>query len=170
MLPYQAKKPNYHHYLEGGGEMGWLIREYDWSKTVIGSPEQWSQSLLTTISIIISSRFPMFLWWGPELIQFYNDAYRKSLGDEGKHPTALGQRGEDCWPEIWDTVQPMINQALTGGDATWCQDTKHTENISGFGIGLYLCSEILEHHGGKIWVESEIGIGSTFHFSLPVIN
>ncbi|MCX2453432.1 ATP-binding protein [Pedobacter sp. PLR] len=122
MLPDQAKKPNYHHYLEGGGEMGGLIRAYDWSKTVIGSPEQWSQSLLTTISIIISSRFPMFLWWGPELIQFYNDAYRKSLGDEGKHPAALGQRGEDCWPEIWDTVQPMINQALTGGDATWCED------------------------------------------------
>ncbi|MBB2150380.1 PAS domain-containing sensor histidine kinase [Pedobacter gandavensis] len=122
MLPDQAQKPSYHHYLEGGGEMGQLIRDYDWSKTAIGSPEQWSQSLLTTISIIISSRFPMFLWWGTELIQFYNDAYRKSLGDEGKHPNALGQRGEDCWPEIWETVHPKINQALNGGEASWGED------------------------------------------------
>ncbi|WP_217452266.1 hypothetical protein [Mucilaginibacter humi] len=68
------------HYLQGGGEMGQLTREFDWSKTVLGPPEGWSQSLLTTISIILNSRFPMFLWWGPELIQFYNDAYRPSLG------------------------------------------------------------------------------------------
>ncbi|WP_316841782.1 ATP-binding protein [Pedobacter gandavensis] len=122
MLQDQAQNPNYHHYLEGGGEMGQLIRDYDWSKTVIGSPGQWSQSLLTTISIIIGSRFPMFLWWGTELIQFYNDAYRKSLGDEGKHPTALGQAGKDCWPEIWDMVSPMIEQAMSTGEATWCED------------------------------------------------
>lgn len=102
--------------------MGQLIREYDWSKTPIGAPDQWPQSLLTTISTIIESRYPMFLWWGDELIQFYNDAYRQSLGDKGKHPTALGQRGQDCWPEIWETVQPMIDQALSGGAATWCED------------------------------------------------
>ncbi|WP_316821012.1 ATP-binding protein [Pedobacter gandavensis] len=122
MLSNQDHQPNYHHYLEGGGEMGRLIRDYDWSKTAIGSPDQWSQSLLSTISIIISSRFPMFLWWGTELIQFYNDAYRKSLGEDGKHPTALGQRGEDCWPEIWETVKPMIDQAISKGEATWCED------------------------------------------------
>lgn len=122
MLSKQDKQPDYHHYLEGGGEMGRLIRDFDWSKTALGSPEQWSQSLLSTISILISSRFPMFLWWGTELVQFYNDAYRKSLGNEGKHPVALGQRGEDCWPEIWETVQPMIDQAMSGGAATWCED------------------------------------------------
>ena len=122
MLPDPSPKSNYTHYLEGGGEMGQLIRDYDWSKTAIGAPEQWSQSLLTTISLIISSRFPMFLWWGDELLQFYNDAYRKSLGNNGKHPAALGQCGADCWPEIWPTVQPMIDQALAGGAATWCED------------------------------------------------
>ena len=122
MLPDPSQEPSYHHYLEGGGEMGQLIRDYDWSQTPIGPPEQWSQSLLTTISIIITSRFPMFLWWGTELVQFYNDAYRKSLGDEGKHPIALGQRGAECWPEIWETVHPMIDKAMAGGDATWCED------------------------------------------------
>jgi hypothetical protein len=66
-------------FLQGGGEMGELTRNYDWSKTSIGSPADWPQSLQTTVSLILNSRFPMFLWWGQELIQFYNDAYRPSL-------------------------------------------------------------------------------------------
>lgn len=64
----------------------------------------------------------MFLWWGVDLIQFYNDAYRQILGTNGKHPTALGQRGKDCWPEIWSIINPLINQVLSGGEATWSQD------------------------------------------------
>ncbi len=102
--------------------MGHLTREFDWSGTVIGSPDTWSQSLLTTVSIILNSRFPMFLWWGPDLIQFYNDAYRPSFGNEGKHPKALGQRGEDCWPEIWPVIKPLIDQVLTTGEPTWSED------------------------------------------------
>jgi len=113
---------SYHSYLEGGGEMGQLTRSFNWAETVIGSPENWSQSLLTTVSIILNSRFPMFLWWGPELIQFYNDAYRPSLGNEGKHPTALGQRGEHCWPEIWPVIMPLIDQVMSGGESTWSED------------------------------------------------
>jgi len=113
---------SYSHYLEGGGEMGKLTREFDWSKTVLGQPGQWSQSLLTTVSIILNSRFPMFLWWGPSLIQFYNDAYRPSLGQDGKHPKALGQKAEDCWPEIWGVIKPLIDNVMHGGDATWSED------------------------------------------------
>jgi two-component system sensor histidine kinase VicK len=64
----------------------------------------------------------MFLWWGPQLIQFYNDAYRPSFGNNGKHPTALGQRGEDCWPEIWPIIKPLINQVLEKGEPTWSID------------------------------------------------
>ena len=106
-------------FLSGGGKMGELIRSFDWSKTAVGSSDKWPQSLLTTISILLNSKFPMFLWWGEDLIQFYNDAYRPSLGNDGKHPTALGQKGEDCWPEIWLVIKPMIDQVLNGGEATW---------------------------------------------------
>jgi PAS domain S-box-containing protein len=113
---------SYTNYLKGGGEMGQLTRDFDWSNTVLGSPEEWSQSLLTTVSIILNSKFPMFLWWGPELIQFYNDAYRPSLGQNGKHPTALGQRGEDCWPEIWPVIKPLIDQVLETGESTWSEN------------------------------------------------
>lgn len=109
-------------YLEGGGEMGQLTRSFDWSSTVLDSPEHWPQSLLTTISIILNSRFPMFLWWGPQLIQFYNDAYRPSLGVNGKHPTVLGQPGAGCWPETWPVIKPLIDKVLLDGESTWSED------------------------------------------------
>src|ERR1700733_14142290 len=108
--------------LQSGGEMGTLTREKDWSQTSLGSPEYWPQSLRTTLGIILSSKFPMFLWWGPELIQFYNDAYRPSLGNNGKHPSAVGQKGEDCWQEIWPIIKPLIDQVLNTGEATWSED------------------------------------------------
>ncbi|HEX6223053.1 MAG TPA: PAS domain-containing protein [Chryseolinea sp.] len=113
------QKNNAFHFLKGGGEMGELTRSYDWSKTPLGEPECWPQSLLTTVSNILSSRFPMFLWWGDDMIQFYNDSYRPSLGNEGKHPKALGQKGIECWPEIWPIISPLIEQVKTTGEPTW---------------------------------------------------
>lgn len=109
-------------FLAGGGEMGALTRSYDWAASPIGPPDQWPQSLLTTVSILLNSKFPMFLWWGEDHIQFYNDAYRPSMGDEGKHPTALGQKGKECWPEIWPTIYPLMRQVLDGGESTWLED------------------------------------------------
>ena len=106
----RAQKVQSYHFLEGGGEMGYLTRSFDWSSTSVGSPESWPQSLRTVVSIILLSDFPMFLWWGDEMIQFYNDAYRPSLGNEGKHPRALGQNATECWPEIWDIIYPLIKQ------------------------------------------------------------
>jgi PAS domain S-box-containing protein len=109
-------------FLAGGGEMGELARRKDWSKTPVGSPETWPQSLRTTLSIILNSKFPMFLWWGPQLTCFYNDAYRPSLGQNGKHPFIFGQNAEEAWPEIWTIIKPLIDQVLAGGEATWSED------------------------------------------------
>ena len=109
-------------FLVGGDEMGKLTREKDWSKTTLGDPRSWPQSLRTTLSIILNSKFPMFLFWGEELICFYNDAYRPSLGKEGKHPSILGMKGKEAWPEIWLIIQPLIDQVLAGGGATWNED------------------------------------------------
>ncbi|MRS63917.1 PAS domain-containing protein [Larkinella terrae] len=111
-----------YRFLAGGGEMGQLIGSVDWSKNPLGPIENWPQSLRTTLSIILHSKFPMFLFWGPELICFYNDAYRPSLGNNGKHPTALGQRGEELWPEIWPDIKPLIDQVMSGGEASWSED------------------------------------------------
>jgi len=110
------------YFLKNGGEMGSLMRAFDWSSTPVGEPSGWPQVLKTTISTILSSRFPMFLWWGDDLIQFYNDAYRPSLGENGKHPKALGQKAVDCWAEIWDVIYPLILQVKTTGDPTWSEN------------------------------------------------
>ena len=102
--------------------MGMLIRKYDWSTSEIGTPNHWPVSLRTTISIIIHSKFPMFLWWGPNLLCFYNDAYRPSLGSEGKHPFILGMPAEEAWPEIWDFVKPLIDQVMAGEGSVYHED------------------------------------------------
>lgn len=108
--------------LRGGGEMGQLVRDKDWNQTPLGPPEAWPQSLKTTLSILLNSRFPMFLMWGPELICFYNDTYRPSLGQHGKHPSILGTPAQQAWPEIWDSIKPLIDQVLAGGEATWSEN------------------------------------------------
>lgn len=109
-------------FLSGGGEMGKLMRSKDWSTTSLGSPDQWPQSLKTTLNIVINSRFPMFLWWGSELTCFYNDAYRPSLGQYGKHPQILGEPAKEAWTEIWPVISPLIDHVLSTGEATWMED------------------------------------------------
>lgn len=95
-----------------------LIRSFDWAGTPLGGIETWPDTLLTTVNLLIASRHPMFLWWGPELIQFYNDGYRPSIRAD-KHPSAVGQRGRDCWPEIWHIIGPQIDAVMNHGESTW---------------------------------------------------
>jgi len=102
----------------GSGEMAELIRRFDWGQTVLGPIESWSDTLITTVNLILASRQPMFLWWGPDLIQFYNDGYRPSIRGD-KHPTAVGQRGNECWPEIWPIIGPQIRAVMERGESTW---------------------------------------------------
>ncbi len=105
-------------FLNGGGEMGARIRAKDWRLASIGPPENWPQSLKTSIRLLLSTGHPMFIWWGPRLVQFYNDAYRQSIGDE-RHPSALGQEGRACWDEIWPIIGPQIEKVMSGRGFTW---------------------------------------------------
>jgi PAS domain S-box-containing protein len=102
----------------GDGEMADLIRGFCWSGTPLGPIEIWPDLLITTVNMLLASRHPMFLWWGPELIQFYNDGYRPSIRAD-KHPKAVGQRGTECWPEIWSIIGPQIEAVMTSGASTW---------------------------------------------------
>ena len=104
------------------GEMAELTRNKDWSATPLGPISHWQQSLRTLVNVVLNSRFPMFLFWGHDLICFYNDAYRPSLGENGKHPFILGKRAEEAWPEIWSTIKPLIDQVMGGGGATWSEN------------------------------------------------
>jgi PAS domain S-box-containing protein len=102
----------------GDGEMAELTRRFDWSKTPVGPIDAWPDTLLTTVNLLLATRHPMFLWWGPELIQFYNDGYRPSIRED-KHPKALGQRGVECWPEVWHIIGPQIEAVMSKGESTW---------------------------------------------------
>jgi PAS domain S-box-containing protein len=102
----------------GDSEMADLIRRFNWKSTVLGPIEIWPDTLITTVNMLLASRHPMFLWWGPELIQFYNDGYRPSIRAD-KHPAAVGQRGVECWPEIWRIIGPQIESVMNQGRATW---------------------------------------------------
>lgn len=102
----------------GEGASRAAARAVDWHETPLGAPHTWPQSLRTTLGIIMNSRHPMFLWWGPELVQFYNDAYLPSFG-RGKHPAAMGQRGIECWQEIWPIIYPQIEDVMLRGKASW---------------------------------------------------
>ena len=101
--------------------MAGLMRSFDWERTSLGAVETWSQSLKITLNILLTSHHPMFLFWGEELIQFYNDGYRPSLGTD-RHPQGLGSRGKEFWHEIWHIIGPQIDAVMTRGESTWNED------------------------------------------------
>ncbi len=102
----------------GDGEMATLMRQRDWSRSPLGPPEQWPQTLRAIVRIMLTSRFAIWLGWGRELTFLYNDAYRAmTLG--AKHPGVLGRPTREVWAEIWPQIGPRIEKVLATGDATW---------------------------------------------------
>ena len=106
--------------IEHSSEMARLIAEKDWSTTPVGAAETWSPSLRMVLNLLLANRFPLLLWWGPEYVQFYNDAYRPIPG--AKHPKSLGQPAAECWAEIWHVLRPLIDTPFKGGPPTWIED------------------------------------------------
>ncbi len=104
------------HFLQGEGEMAKLIREKNWDTTSLGNPINWPQSLRMAVSMMLNSKFPMFIFWGAELTCLYNDAYRPSLGQNGKHPSILGIPAELAWKEIWHIIKPLLDQVIATGE------------------------------------------------------
>jgi len=97
-------------------------RAFDWASTSLGPVSSWSENLRTTVGILLESRSPMFLWWGPDLVQIFNDAYSPSLGFGGRRAHALGAKGREFWTDIWEAIGPQIDQVMTTGEATWHED------------------------------------------------
>lgn len=116
-------------FLDQGGEVATLMRTRAWSRSPLGPPETWPSSLRLIVSLMLSSKFPMFVAWGTELGFLYNDAYAEILGD--KHPGALGRCFHDIWAEIWDDIAPLIDAALAGR-ATYRRDLPLTVRRRGF--------------------------------------
>ena len=102
----------------GSSELAALMRAHDWTSTPLGPPSSWPKSLQTVIRVVLTSRYAMWMGWGPGLTFFYNDAYgRMTLG--AKHPWALGRPSHEVWAEIWPQIGPRIERVFKTGDATW---------------------------------------------------
>jgi signal transduction histidine kinase/CheY-like chemotaxis protein len=104
---------------DGSGATLAAMRATDWSRTPLGPVETWSEDLRAAIRTVLPSRIPMLLWWGPRLVQIFNDAYTPFLGE--KYPDAIGQPGAECWAEVWDELGPMADGALSG-EATYAEN------------------------------------------------
>ena len=106
-------------FLEGGGELGALLRAFDWTKTPLGPPALWPRSLKTAVRIMLTSRQPIWIGWGGELTYLYNDPYKSIIG--GKHPSALGRPFREVWREIWDVVGPMADHVMNRDEGTYVE-------------------------------------------------
>ncbi|MDP9898612.1 ATP-binding protein [Variovorax ginsengisoli] len=101
----------------GASDMAQRMRAHDWARTPLGPPEHWPETLKVALRILLTSRFEMWLGWGPDVLFFYNDAYRPTLGD--KHEHALARPTRDVWAEIWDDVRGRIETVYDRGESTW---------------------------------------------------
>ncbi len=123
--------PSGQNLFAGGGEMGALMRAFDWSKNPLGPPETWSPALQSTTRLVLANCSPMLLWWGPDFLSIYNDAYIPVLGD--KHPqAALGKPLRECWSEVFPVLEPLVRSPLEGGPPTWMEDIQLEVNRFGF--------------------------------------
>ncbi|MEJ2882324.1 ATP-binding protein [Pedobacter sp. GR22-6] len=102
-------------FLQGGGQLGELIREKDWSATSLNAPEAWPENLRSAVAIALSSGFPIAIYWGADFSLLYNDAWSSIPGQ--KHPWALGRPGAEVWPEIWDGLQEEFESVLREGQS-----------------------------------------------------
>lgn len=136
--------------LARGGVAGALIREHDWAGTAVGVMEAWPQSLRTALSVCLLSKFPMFVFWGPDMVQFYNDLFIPVMGS--KHPAGLGQPARDCWRETWDLVGPMLSGVMAGGEASYFDDLPVTLERSGYTEECYFtfCYAPVHDEAGKV--------------------
>ncbi len=134
-------------FLQGGGEIGALMRARQWTSSGLGSPRGWPQCLRSVVELVLQSKFPMFVAWGENLLLLYNDAYSEILGS--KHPRALGAPFYDIWSEIWPDISPLIDAAMRG-EATYREDLPLVMNRKGFAEQTWFtfgCSPVRDEGG-----------------------
>src|ERR1700751_945968 len=119
----------------GGGGMGALIRALDWSATSLGPISEWPAHLKGAVSLMLPAKAQIVLFWGPEFVALYNDAYAPTIGD--KHPRALGRPARENWGELWDDLEPMLRRVLETGETVFAKDRPFYIERSGYPENVY---------------------------------
>ncbi|HEY5749506.1 MAG TPA: hypothetical protein VIU12_25735 [Chryseolinea sp.] len=114
-----SNKTTIPEFLSYGGEMGQRVREHNWSATSLGPVEKWPQSLRTCVRIMLTSRQPIWIGWGKELIKLYNDPCKDIV--RGKHPWALGMPAAVVWKDIWRDIDPMLRKVMEQDEGTYLE-------------------------------------------------
>jgi serine phosphatase RsbU (regulator of sigma subunit) len=110
--------------------MGTMVARFDWASTPLGDASGWPSGLRMAVHLCLTTRFPMLVVWGDDLVKIYNDGYRALLG--AKHPAALGAATRDVWPEIWDEIGPLFASVMETGMPTWSEHQRLDINRNGF--------------------------------------
>ncbi|WP_428961430.1 SpoIIE family protein phosphatase [Micromonospora fluostatini] len=118
-----------------GGEMGRRLGAHDWAGNAIGPPAQWPSALCHSVSMLLTSRAQIVMFWGDEYLAFYNDAYLPTIGD--KHPAAIGQPAGRFWAETWDVLGPLLDRVRRTGDAYQARDHPFRLDRHGFLEDVY---------------------------------
>jgi two-component sensor histidine kinase len=133
--PGRSPKSRKDEFPLGGGEMGALIRALDWSKTSLGPISAWSAHLKATISLMLPAQAQIVLFWSPEFVALYNDAYAPTIG--GKHPKALGRPARENWAELWDDLEPLLRRVLETGETVFAKDRPFYIERHGYPENVY---------------------------------
>src|ERR1700743_2003703 len=122
-------------FLAGGGSMSALMIGHDWSTSPLGPPAHWTSSLKTAVGLLLRAEAQIVLFWGPEFVALYNDAYAPTIGD--KHPTALGRPAKESWTELWDDLEPLLRGVRDTGKTFSAKDRPFYIERHGFGETVY---------------------------------
>src|SRR5689334_9139449 len=156
--PGKSPKGLKHELPLGGGEMGALIRALDWSKTSLGPISAWSAHLKATISLMLPAQAQIVLFWGPDFVALYNDAYAPSIGE--KHPRALGRPAQESWTELWDDLEPLLRRVLETGETVFAKDRPFYIERHGYPEDVYFdisYSPVHDETGGVAGVLCIVG-------------
>ncbi|MDI7863658.1 histidine kinase [Rhizobiaceae bacterium n13] len=136
------------YFIQGNGDAASEIRGIDWSKTPLGDPGDWPSSLKTAVQMMLASRFPKAITWGPEFITLYNDAFRPILGDKKE---CMGKPFNVIWQEAWSEIGPIAAKAY-GGEATFIEDFPLVIERFGFPEQCYFtfCYSPIRDDTGKV--------------------
>ncbi|RXH19812.1 PAS domain S-box protein [Bradyrhizobium guangzhouense] len=116
--------------LSHGGDMGAAMRKFDWSKTRLGAPECWPEPLRIFVRVLLNTNHPMLVWWGPDLVQFYNDAFSEIAAGVLKKP-ALGTSGRSYWRDLWAVIGPDVEHVMSGRGGVWREHQLMPTDVAG---------------------------------------
>lgn len=112
-----------------------LMARRDWSDSPLGPMAAWSTSLRTTVTMMLNAQAEIVLFWGPEFVALYNDAYAPTIGD--KHPRALGRPARENWAELWHDLEPLLRGVRETGETFAARDREFYIERHGYGETVY---------------------------------